>query len=123
MPEPTLDELTERMRELCEKAAPGPWDKIVKMDLAGFTAVGAKVLIANVFSENFRDEATEKANANFISAARTYIPLVIEERQTFLAIINCLKRSVSGSVGMTWVEGAVPTVLIDAAMQKGDLKL
>lgn len=46
---------------------PGPWDLMVKMQ--GFTAVGAKTLIARVFSEAFKDLANEQANANLIAAA------------------------------------------------------
>ncbi len=67
-----LDEL-----EKLEKAAtPGPWDKISKMD--GYTAIGAKTLIARVFSEVFRDQATETANANLIAGLRNAAPQLLE---------------------------------------------
>lgn len=139
MSEPTLDELTERMKELCEKATPGPWDA----DSSGQRSVeSAHVVITDANSRKVCDtlnaddqlismesdedgvyyfeDGQRSIDMEFIATARTYIPLVIEEREKLLAIINCLKRSVSGSEGKTWVAGAVPTALIDAAMQKGD---
>lgn len=49
------------------KFTPGPWAHVVKMD--GFTAVGARTLIARVFSEALRDHENEAANARLIAAA------------------------------------------------------
>lgn len=49
-----------------EKAADGPWDKIIPDD--GFTRIGAKkTLLAKVYSQAFRDTEEETANANFIT--------------------------------------------------------
>jgi len=46
---------------------PGPWDKIVHDDKC--SRVGAKTLIAVVYSEAFKDRENQEANARLIAAA------------------------------------------------------
>lgn len=108
--QPTLEELTERMKELCELAK-HPWPQ------------------TNMF------------NHKFVEMARTYIPLVIEERAELLkdrerleALIKNSWRTVylpthkdgdwhvwgpEGIYGQRFGVGATPREAIDAAIQKG----
>jgi hypothetical protein len=65
-----LEELT----ALLKVATPEPWET-VKME--GFTAVGAKTLIARVFSQAFRDVENETANANLIATLRNHAPQIL----------------------------------------------
>lgn len=66
----------EAAQRRCDAATPGPWDQTLKMD--GYTAVGAKTLIARVFSPVFKDHMIEHANAELISHARTDLPRALE---------------------------------------------
>lgn len=53
------------------KHTPGPWKNLGRITQTGLpnSAVGAKTLIAKVYSEAFGDSEQETANANLIAAA------------------------------------------------------
>ena len=46
---------------------PGPWDKIIHEERC--SSVGAKTLIAVVYSQNYKDIANQRANTYLIAAA------------------------------------------------------
>lgn len=66
------------------KHTPGPWDKIQHRE--GDSRVGAKTLIAIVYSEAYKDTENQKANANLIAAA----PDLLEAAQQALRILESM---------------------------------
>jgi len=70
---------TKELRRLTQVATPGPWINYGRQpNGAGLphSAVGAKTLIARVYSEAYGDAGQETANASFIAAAN---PAAISE--------------------------------------------
>lgn len=125
--QPTLDELTERMQELCEKATPGPLTTKRFDESQVVVLQDGKLLLAICTGDNREDDSA------FYAAARTYIPLVIEERERLhSALLACAKflpltpnAPDHHHVAGTGVPGLTVAMLlelhkqIDVAIQKG----
>lgn len=82
----------EKLKELCEKATPGPWKLFCASSV---TAVECNEKVPVVswggFDNSDRKIGYHRANAAFISAARTAVPELIKEIEVYRSRIGQLE--------------------------------
>jgi hypothetical protein len=92
----------QRLRELCEKAEPGPWTvvthdgrKNIGIDSAEVSAMDHGGVVANLHITAWKqDKRDARPSAAFIAAARTAIPACLDEIEDLLRLLIRAKQYV-----------------------------
>jgi hypothetical protein len=119
----------EQLRELCDKATPGPWTvvthdgrKNIGIDSAEVSAMDHGGVVANLHITAWKQEKRDaRPTAAFIAAARTALPACLDEIEELRAenasLVNSLRELVARQFVPAWI-AQILQEQIDVAMRE-----